>query len=193
MVLEDFAGSGARILDDGATGWWLSEAGGEEIGDGGLAGTHSLDQQRAYAMVCLMVGNDPGAFGTAADDWGLDPARQEGCAWDHGQARAGWEAVLEPHRGRPEEPMLAVAREEPEEGFEGFADFLRDFEAIETAARVEEAFALPGPVTFRALDCGEDNACRDPSTVSVGLCDEHAQGHFDRCLAVLMAEEGEEG
>lgn len=193
MVLEDFAETEDRILDDAAYGWWLSEAWGEEIGDGDLAGTHSLDQQRAYAMVCLMVGSDAEAFGPVADDWGLEPDRQEGCARDDEQARASWEAVLAPHRGEPAAPMIEVVYEEPEDGYEDIARFLRESEALETAAaRVDGAFALPEPVTFRALDCGEDNACWDPGTFSVELCYEHAQGHFDLYLADLMAEEEEE-
>ena len=51
------------------------------------------------------------------------------------------------------------------------------------------AAAAPATLTRRAAMCGEDNAYYDPSVPEVTLCYEHAQGHLDRYLADLMAEE----
>jgi hypothetical protein len=126
----------------------------------------------------------------------MDPDRQESCASDYSQASTSWDAVLELHRQAPEaegEPMIDVVYDEPEAGYEDIAAYLADTGLLETAAaRVEAEYALPGPVTFRAGMCEEDNAFYDASVPEVVLCYEHAQGHFDRYLADLTAEGGEE-
>lgn len=198
MVLEDFSESGDRVLEDAAYGWALSEAWESEgeLTDDWFYDEHSLDQQRAFSMVCLLVGSDAEAFGETADEWGLAPERQESCAFDHAQAEASWAAVLEPFRhegeagGEVGEPMIEVIYDEPEEGLEDIAAMLAEREILETAAlRVEEAYALPAAVAFRATSCGEDNAYYDPSVPEVTLCYEHAQGHFDRYLEDLMAND----
>jgi len=58
---------------------------------------HSLDQQRAYQIVCLMVGHDPNAMADLANEMKLpaDPARK--LQRDFAKASASWAAVLKPH------------------------------------------------------------------------------------------------
>jgi hypothetical protein len=206
MVLEDYTENGDRILEDAAYGWSLSAAWSSEMGDADFYDTHSLDQQRAFAMVCLLVGSDKATFGEVATDWGLDDERQDSCAWDYDQARVSWEEVLEPHLVDVEaeiEPMIEIVYEAPEEGYEDLAAYIEEYGILEVvAARVEAQYALPNAMTFRAAMCGEDNAYYDPSVPEVLLCYEHAQGHFETYLADMLTwqdaeeeleEEWEEG
>ena len=74
------------------------------------------------------------------------------------------------------------------------AEYLQEWELLETAAsRVEGQYELPAPVTFRATNCGEDNAFYDASVPEVTLCYEHAAGHFDSYLTDLLAGDEEIG
>ena len=193
MLLEDFAESEYRILEDAAYGWSLSSAWGEdEITDEWFYDEHSLDQQRAFAMVCLLVGSDKATFGQVADDWGMDEDRQDACQADYEQAAMGWGEVLDPfrHEEQLEESMIAVIYDPADPGYEEVAEYLQRWELLETAAaRVESQFGLPAPVTFRATNCGEDNAYYDASVPEVTLCYEHAAGHFDSYLADLLGDD----
>ena len=60
-------------------------------------GEHGLDQQRAYTIVCLMVGSDPATFGDLAQRANLPAERQETCQGDFDQAKASWLRLLGPH------------------------------------------------------------------------------------------------
>jgi hypothetical protein len=190
MVLEDYTENGNRILEDAATYWALSGAWESETGDSDFYDEHSLDQQRAYAMVCLLVGSDKETFGETAADWGLDENRQESCYFDYEQARASWDKVLEPHLHESNaEPMIEVVYHEPKEGFEDVAGYMQENRVLETVAeRVEAQYMLPNPVTFRAGMCGQDNAFYSASRAEVMLCYEHPQGHFETYLVNLVED-----
>jgi hypothetical protein len=60
-------------------------------------GEHGLDQQRAYTIVCLMVGSDPATFGDLTQRANLPAERQETCQGDFDQSKASWLRLLGPH------------------------------------------------------------------------------------------------
>ena len=77
-------------MSDTIYGYFLSEE--ESVGDDPYPedvfwDEHSLDRQRAYQMLCLMVGNDPEGFSQLADDFELPAERRERStiASDHGK------------------------------------------------------------------------------------------------------------
>ena len=68
---------------------------------------HGLDQQRAYQIICFMVGSDPRGFRTIATQAKLPEERQKSCRGDYEQAQASWLQLLEPHlRSAPPKPSF---------------------------------------------------------------------------------------
>jgi hypothetical protein len=167
-----------NALIDAADGWYFNAVAstGSGVDDFSYYSDHSLDIQRAYAMVCLMVGAEPDVFGEAADAYDIDPDQQEACAYTYEQARSSWEMLLEPHRDDEYygEPIHIIY--EPAGAYKKFAKEFRSRGIMEHAVElVMENYVLPKPVTFRAMQCGEANAFFDPSESEVIYCYELAE------------------
>src|SRR5215471_13717641 len=98
-----------RVLVEAAKGWFLSvrrdKASGDEVD---FYDTHGLDQQRAYQIVCFMVGADPVQFKDLAKETKLPEDRQKSCAGDYSKALASWELVLNPHRRSADQPKTKI-------------------------------------------------------------------------------------
>jgi hypothetical protein len=76
-----------RVLVEAAKGWFLSVRRDKKEGDEvDYYDTHGLDEQRAYQIVCLMVGADPVRFKDLADETKLPEDRQKSCARDYSRA-----------------------------------------------------------------------------------------------------------
>ena len=60
-----------------------------------------MDLQRAYNVVCLMVGSNPGKFASVADAAKLPPERQMTCQDDYLNAKWSWDQVLQSHLRKP--------------------------------------------------------------------------------------------
>jgi hypothetical protein len=92
-----------RILEEAVKGWFYADARERaqrrkfEFYD-----SHSLDQQRAYQIVCLMVGSDPDKFKQLADETKMPEERQDSCRFDYGTASWSWSKALDSHRRAPE-------------------------------------------------------------------------------------------
>ena len=178
LITDDNDDDSWNALIDAADGWYFNavESTGSGVDDFSYYSDHSLDIQRAYAMVCLMVGAEPEVFRDAADAYELDRDQQDACAYTYEQARRSWEKLLEPHRddenyGEP----ITIIYEDPGE----YKKFAKQFAArgiMEHAADlVMENYVLPQPVTFRATQCGEANAFFDPNESEVIYCYELAE------------------
>jgi hypothetical protein len=191
------------VLVDAAQGLMLLAARNARFGlRPAFYGEHGLDQQRAYTIVCLMVGSDPATFGDLAQRANLPTERQETCQIDFDQAKTSWLRLLGPHFraaarpsfwerlisprarlfGLPESSVSinygdAPAGSAPYRDMAkavGLLDEVRDF-----AAR---NFAFPRPVTIEAKTCGEPNAYWDPHERRVALCYEFLAFHADLAL-----------
>ena len=202
ILLLDDAGEDVEAyntLIDSADGWYFNavESTGEGVDALSYYDDHSLDIQRAYALVCMMVGADPEGFGETADIYEMDAERQEACGYTYQQAYDSWNQLLAPHvhDGAEAAGMISVVYEEAGE-FGDFAAELQDREVLERAAAlVDSNFALPRPVTFRAALCGEANAFYAPDEGEVLYCYELAAEMFDLYLANVYGGEdtGEPG
>ena len=64
---------------------------------------HALDLQRAYSIICLMVGSDGERFEDLANEVNLPDERQETCVFDYSNASWSWEQALKPHLRAPEQ------------------------------------------------------------------------------------------
>ncbi|MCZ4346097.1 DUF4344 domain-containing metallopeptidase [Devosia neptuniae] len=170
-----------EALIDSADGWYFNAVNstGSGVDDFSYYDEHSLDIQRAYAMVCMMVGKDPDAFAETADEYGLEAEQQENCAYTFDQAITSWAVVLEQHEvtdARGAE--ISVVYEEAGD-FTEFANELEARQVLERAADlIMASYVLPGPVTFRATQCGQANAFYSPGDSEVIYCYELAEEMF---------------
>src|SRR5215471_2565025 len=96
------------VLSDAATGWFMSD---KRSRRDKIRLTfydeHGLDQQRAYEIVCLMVGSDPDKFAEAADKVKMPEDRQGSCQGDYSNASWSWNTLLKPHL-RADQPMQQI-------------------------------------------------------------------------------------
>ena len=146
---------------------------------------HSLDAQRAFQIICLMVGSDPTKFRDVAAIGKMPPDRQETCSDDFGQAADSWENLLHGRwKPRGKSRFLAgqsSARKEGsadirvnhagQEAGPGFQSVLKAAGVLETVARFgREVLSLPRPMTIKAMKCDEPNAYWDDKDREIVLC-----------------------
>jgi len=87
-----------RVLVDAAEGWFLShQRDRHEKEPLYFHDEHGLDKQRAYKIVCILIGSDLAQFKDLADDAKLPQDRQRTCENDYDKAVSGWNEVLELH------------------------------------------------------------------------------------------------
>ena len=182
-LLQQGTDEANAALLDSADGWWLSEnsKAGEEYENADFYGVHSLDIQRSYQIVCLMVGADPEAFGETADSFELDEERKEGCQADYEQATNSWQSLLEPYlRNGGDGGSISVTYEPADADYADLEQLLKDSQLLETAAKtIEETYALPRDIAFTATQCGEENAWYDPEAGTITFCYEMTAFFFD--------------
>jgi hypothetical protein len=129
-----------RVLVNAAKGWMISDRRSRDSGDAAVFyDAHGLDLQRAYNIICLMVGSDPDQFDDLANETNLPEDRRGTCQGDYSNASWSWNKALEPFQRAPElEPMkYPIVFGKPE----GSLDiFKQAFEASDIAGYVA-AFA----------------------------------------------------
>ncbi len=168
-------------LVSAADGWYFNAVGstGSGVDEFSYYSDHSLDIQRAYAMVCMMVGKDPEAFGETADIYEIDTDQQDACGYTYEQAFTSWMSLLDPYLIEDDTVSDIEVIYDDAGDYEDFAEALKTYGIMEYAAETLAAsFALPGPVTFRATQCGEPNAFYSPSDSEVIYCYELAERMF---------------
>jgi hypothetical protein len=89
-------------LAQAAQGWFLNDRRDQEIGEKPLYyDEHNLSQQRAYQILCLMVGSDLDKFKGLADQMKMPETRQLTCKRDFAKTSEGWQTVLKPWLREP--------------------------------------------------------------------------------------------
>jgi Putative metallopeptidase len=84
-----------RVLTEAAEGWFMADRRDQKTGDKvAYYDDHGLNQQRAYQIVCLMVGSDDEKFKDLAKETKLPEERQDSCAGDYSNAAFSWDLVL---------------------------------------------------------------------------------------------------
>jgi hypothetical protein len=167
-----------RVLSEAAKGWFLAARRDQKSGDKvAYYDEHGLNQQRAYQIVCLMVGSDEKQFKDLATKTKLPEERQDSCAGDYGKAAYSWDLLLKPHRRAPDQPRTKIDTVYgPAEGRAATAQQVaRSIRLLETvAAHAADDFAWPMPFTLEMQSCGFPNARWDLSTHKLTLCYELA-------------------
>jgi hypothetical protein len=161
---------------------------------------HGLDLQRAYQIVCLMVGSDPRAFSDIATRAKLPQERQESCQRDFDDARDAWVSLLKSHAATGAEPKVSfierLLRWRPA-GRDGQvrvgADYqpasgrLAQYRSTLMAAGLLESVSefankslpFPRPITLKTMACGEQNAYWDDGNRELVLCYELVSDYVD--------------
>ena len=193
VLLNKHTQEADQAIADAARGWLLSGvAYGTRFESADFYDQHSLDQQRAYAIVCLMVGSDATAFGPVANEYSMAGERKDSCYFDYRTLARSLESVLSPHwRKNAKGTEVQITYHSAAGRLKPAADAFKASGVFEdVAGELETQYAIPRKVHFRAKRCGEANAFYDPETVEVIFCYELMET-FMALISKDMPEETE--
>ncbi len=146
-----------QALVDSVDGWTFSAESGQEPD---LFDAHALNQQRAFNMVCLMVGKDGETFQESADDLDFPSDRREQCVGEYRKARKSWFGVLEPHLrdddGQSSFEIHYLKPESPE--LASYADTFKESQVLDLLKDVLVTYNLNDDIKLTARECGQSNA-----------------------------------
>jgi Putative metallopeptidase len=179
MALKMGTSFSQRVLMDAAMGWFMSDKRDrKEHVSLAFYDEHGLDKQRAYSVVCLMVGSDPEKFKALADEAKLPEDRQATCAGDFSNASWSWEQVLKPHMRSPDQPKteISVAYLDGGPKYEPIREAAQSMNLLEVLAeRASDVYAWRKPFHLEMRSCGEPNAHWDLDKREIFVCYELAE------------------
>ena len=117
-----------------------------------------MDLQRAYAIVCLMVGSNQGKFAGVADAAKLPAERRMTCQDDYLNASWSWEQVLKSHLRKADQPKTAInVVYGPGNGeHEAYAAVAQQMKILEVMAEtLADRFVWRAPISLEMQTCGE--------------------------------------
>jgi hypothetical protein len=180
LMCED--GFGDRVLANAALGWFFSDR--RDRRDRRQAPEaaafydgHGMDLQRAYNVVCLMVGSNMSKFAGIATAAKLPAERQATCQDDYLNAKWSWEQVLQPHLRKADQPKTAInVVYGPGNGkYDFHAAVSQKMQLLEVIAEtLSDRFAWRAPISLEMQTCGDANARFEFRTKRVVLCYELA-------------------
>lgn len=150
-------------------------------------GQHSIDEQRGYAVICLLVGDDPDGYKAIADDAGMPAERQANCKYDFQKAESTWDSLLDDNMLADDEaPTAEVSVVYEDAGdFEVAGQLLQASGVLETIAfQIETSFRLSGPITVSVEQCGQANAFFVYAERKVKICYELANFFMEKAAGV---------
>jgi Putative metallopeptidase len=163
-----------RVVVNAARGWFLSD---QRDRKQGIPTTyydqHGMDLQRAYAIVCLLVGGQPDKFTDLANEVKIPEERQGTCRDDFYNASWSWEQALKPHRRKPEDPRtkIEVNYGPPAEDFAALAALGRRLQILEAVATwLSEDFVWKTPISIEMQQCGDPGARWEWKTKKIVVC-----------------------
>jgi hypothetical protein len=174
-----------RVLANAALGWFFSDrrdrreqrARRDESSEEKYYDAHGMDLQRAYSVVCLMVGSNPGKFGGVADAAKLPAERQMTCHDDYLNASWSWQQVLQAHLRKPDQPKTALnIVYGPGNGkHDVHVEVARHIQLLEAMAEnLSDRFVWSEPISLEMQTCGEPNARWEWRSKKVIVCYEMA-------------------
>jgi hypothetical protein len=151
-----------RVLVNAAKGWLISDRHSRDSGETIVYyDAHGLDLQRAYNIICLMVGSDPDQFDDLAGEVNLPEERRGTCQGDYSNASWSWNKALTPYLRAPEQERTKYQAVYAKA--EGSLDFFEQaFRAAGLLERVTELLAdrynWRKPFGIEARTCGQSSA-----------------------------------
>jgi hypothetical protein len=184
QLIKLSSGLSDRVIGESVKGWFMSEQRNRDNGDPvEYYGEHGLDQDRAYRIVCLMVGTGEDKYRHLAAATKLPKDRQDSCTGDFGAASNSWDMALKPHLRSPDQPKTkidVVYGEAKGAKLESVGQALRSVMLLETVAeRMADTYAWPAPFAIEMQSCGYSNAQWLPRARKVSLCYELAADFGD--------------
>jgi hypothetical protein len=184
QLIKLSAGLSDRVIGESVKGWFMSDQRNRENGDPvEYYDEHGLDQERAYRVVCLMVGTGEDKYQRLAAATKLPKERQQSCAGDFSAASNAWDMALKPHLRSPGQPKTGInVVYGPASGgkLEAVAQALRSMMLLETVAeRMADTYAWPAPFAIEMQSCGYPNAQWLPRVRKISLCYELAADFGD--------------
>jgi len=169
-----------QALKDAALGWKLEdEFYGGERDDSDYYALHSLDLQRAFQIVCMMVGEDRDTFYTTAQEWGIERSRQATCQDDYAQISRSFEGLLKasPETGGRANVTIDYERAGPNLSLA--YKTLRESRLLESIAEdLRNNYGLTQDIRITASRCEEANAFYDTDTSEIIICYELLADYF---------------
>jgi Putative metallopeptidase len=158
-----------QALVDSVDGWTFSAEAGQEPD---LFDSHALNQQRAFSMVCLMVGKDGETFQESAVDLDFPKGRREQCVGEYQKARKSWFGVLEPHiRGEDGQSSFEISYLKPENTeLVSYAETFKESNILDILKDVLVTYNLDDDIKLTARECGQSNAYWSPGDREITYC-----------------------
>ena len=161
-------------LAQAAKGWFLNDLRDQQTGEKPIYyDEHNLNQQRAYQILCLMVGSDPDKFKSLADEVKVPESRQRTCKRDFVKTSAAWGAVLMPWHLEPGQPEteIKVLYGKGQGTYDGFAKMFRSIQFLEAVAEFsKEHYRWPRSFTLKMETCGHPGTDYDDEARVVTIC-----------------------
>lgn len=167
-------------IQDAADGWFLLDDAKEDgPQEDDFMGTHGLDRQRAYSIVCMMTGANAEFFKVFADSLEFPEERRQECAFEYQKARDSWMSLLAANMKEGAKTKFEVTYEPAgNEELQGFADLLKSAGALETIATVfGEGYDLKDGIKITGKTCGTENAFWYAGNREITYCYEMAAFH----------------
>jgi hypothetical protein len=151
-----------RVLIEATKGWYLADLRDKATGEKPTYyDAHAMNLQRAYQIVCMMVGSNPEKFKELAEIAKLPEERQHSCKTDFTFTALSWETLLKPYLRTPTQPkqQIDVTYGEGKGELAIYAKMFREMRFLETFAEaVGERFAWPRPFVMEMEECGDVGA-----------------------------------
>jgi putative metallopeptidase DUF4344 len=168
-----------RTLVNASKSWMISDRRSRENKEAeAYYDAHGLDLQRAYNIICLMVGSDPARFEDLANETNLPEERQGTCMGDYSNASWSWDRALKPYLRAPgqERQKYEIIYGKAEGSYDIFERALRVTQIMERVAdRLADLYAWKKPFAIEVRMCGDTNANWNVREHKVFLCYELAE------------------
>jgi hypothetical protein len=166
-----------RVLVNAAKSWMMIERRSRESGEPTVYyDAHGLDLQRAYNIICLMVGSDPDQFDDLANEVNMPEDRRGTCQGDYSNASWSWNKALAPYvlSAQQEHAKYQYVYGKAEGSLDIFERASRAAGILERVADHAGKWSWRKPFAIEAKTCGESGANWDIQAHKVFFCYELA-------------------